>query len=60
MAASSERRCLYDILGIARDANADDIKIAYRKLALKWHPGALILGLRHPGFLKKVIVLQLD
>jgi DnaJ family protein A protein 2 len=39
MAASAERRCLYDVLGIARDANADDIKTAYRKLALKWHPG---------------------
>eukprot|EP00291_Cryptomonas_curvata_P005354 CAMPEP_0172186202 /NCGR_PEP_ID=MMETSP1050-20130122/20622_1 /TAXON_ID=233186 /ORGANISM="Cryptomonas curvata, Strain CCAP979/52" /LENGTH=299 /DNA_ID=CAMNT_0012860329 /DNA_START=40 /DNA_END=936 /DNA_ORIENTATION=+ len=38
MAAKTERRCLYDVLGIARDANADDIKIAYRKLALKWHP----------------------
>ncbi len=42
MAASAERRCLYDVLGIARDANADDIKTAYRKLALKWHPGKLI------------------
>ena len=30
---------MYDILGIARDASADDIKMAYRKAALKWHPG---------------------
>lgn len=28
----------YDILGIAEDANEDDIKKAYRKLAMKYHP----------------------
>ena len=28
----------YDILGIAKDASAEDIKKAYRKLALKYHP----------------------
>lgn len=28
----------YEILGITRDANQDQIKKAYRKLALKWHP----------------------
>lgn len=32
------RRCLYEILGIERDADADAIKAAYRKAALKWHP----------------------
>ncbi|KAJ1483674.1 DnaJ domain-containing protein, partial [Baffinella frigidus] len=31
-------RCLYEILGIERDADADAIKAAYRKAALKWHP----------------------
>jgi DnaJ family protein A protein 2 len=29
---------LYDALGVARDASADDIKKAYRKLALSNHP----------------------
>lgn len=29
---------LYEILGIKKDANDADIKSAYRKLALKWHP----------------------
>ncbi|WP_037585348.1 molecular chaperone DnaJ [Stenoxybacter acetivorans] len=28
----------YEILGIARDASDDDIKKAYRKLAMKYHP----------------------
>lgn len=30
---------LYDILGIEILASADDVRKAYRKLALKWHPG---------------------
>ena len=28
----------YDILGVARDASDSDIKTAYRKLAMKYHP----------------------
>jgi len=29
---------LYDVLGVARDASAEQIKSAYRKAALQWHP----------------------
>ncbi|KAL6324011.1 hypothetical protein AAG906_006282 [Vitis piasezkii] len=30
--------CYYSVLGIRRDASSSDIRTAYRKLALKWHP----------------------
>jgi DnaJ family protein B protein 12 len=31
-------KCYYEILSISKDASDDDIKKAYRKLALKLHP----------------------
>ncbi|XP_050382302.1 uncharacterized protein LOC126799196 isoform X2 [Argentina anserina] len=30
--------CYYAVLGIRKDSSSSDIRAAYRKLALKWHP----------------------
>ena len=34
----SEKRDCYEILAVAKAATADEVKSAYRKAAMKWHP----------------------
>ncbi|XP_050799753.1 dnaJ homolog subfamily C member 21 isoform X1 [Gopherus flavomarginatus] len=31
-------KCHYEVLGLARDASDEELKRAYRRLALRWHP----------------------
>src|SRR5262245_11740106 len=35
---ATTKRDYYEVLGVARSASDDDIKRAYRKLAMKYHP----------------------
>ncbi len=34
----ANKKDLYDILGVNRDASDEEIKKSYRKLAMKYHP----------------------
>src|SRR6266702_5518348 len=41
--AGMSKRCYYEVLEVERGANDADVKTAFRKLAMKWHPD------RNPG-----------
>lgn len=40
----AEKRDYYEVLGLSKSASADDIKAAFRKAALKWHPDRWVNG----------------
>ena len=40
----ASKRDYYEVLGVDKKASADEIKSAYRKLALKWHPDRWVNG----------------
>ncbi|XP_020227831.1 DNAJ protein JJJ1 homolog [Cajanus cajan] len=42
MASSSAKRCHYEVLGLSRDCAPDEIRSAYRRLALQRHPDKLV------------------
>lgn len=40
----ADKRDYYEVLGLQKGASVDEIKAAYRKSALKWHPDRWVSG----------------
>ncbi|XP_024025879.1 dnaJ homolog subfamily B member 3 isoform X1 [Morus notabilis] len=45
--------CYYSVLGVGKQATASEIREAYRRLALKWHPDRWVKDPKAAGEAKK-------
>ncbi|KAL2345450.1 hypothetical protein Fmac_006735 [Flemingia macrophylla] len=45
--------CYYSVLGIGKNSTDHEIRCAYRKMALKWHPDRWIKDAKHAAEAKK-------
>ena len=36
--SSKKKRDYYEVLGLTKNSTSEDIKKAFKKLAIKWHP----------------------
>lgn len=57
MSGAKRHTKFYERLGVAPEATTADIKKAYRKLAVQWHPDKVIFFCRHRCRLVRVFVV---
>lgn len=53
-ATPNEAATLYSVLGCRRDVNADELKTAYRRMAMEWHPDHS----REPNAHEQFLIIQ--